>query len=166
MWLPSGPSSFPASIFGSVPLSLVLSTAVFEALSGSTQGKEPFGQGQFWFVTSRSHGNSLVVNKKEAIWRRGRCAETKGPGTWWTSQAGVSASPREAKGLCTPCCTPTLRSRQLPSLHPSLGRGCHLGGVTFQGSEVEFQIILSSWYELCFLPRQNWQSMGKFYFER
>lgn len=81
------------------------------------------------------------------------------------SGGSVSFS-QEAKGLCTPCCTPTLRSRQLPSLHPSLGRGCHLGGVTFQGSEVEFQIILSSWYELCFLPRQNWQSMGKFYFER
>lgn len=55
---------------------------------------------------------------------------------------------------------------QATSLPPSLGRGCHLGGVTFQGSEVEFRTILSSWYELCFLPRQNWQSMGKFYFER
>lgn len=49
---------------------------------------------------------------------------------------------------------------------PSQGRGWHWGGVTFQCSEVALRTILSSWSELCFLPRQNWQSMGKFYFER
>lgn len=74
-------------------------------------------------MTLRSHGNSLVVNSKEAIRRTGRCAETKGPGTGWTSQAGVSASPREAEGLCTPCSTPSLPRQRLP-----LGR-CHIPGL-------------------------------------
>lgn len=40
MRLPSGPSSSPPSIHGPVPISLVLSENVFEALLKSTQGKE------------------------------------------------------------------------------------------------------------------------------
>lgn len=114
-----------------------------QALSESTQGKEALRPG------------AVMVRDLEISWQlackqqRGYPAEREicrdkgtrdmvtcpAPGTWWASQTGVSASPRETKGLCTRCCTPTLRSRQLPSLPPSLPRQrlplgrCHIPGL-------------------------------------
>lgn len=49
---------------------------------------------------------------------------------------------------------------------PSQDTGCHLGGITFQDSEVEFRTMLGSWVEPCFLPRQNWRYTGRFSFVR
>lgn len=150
-----------------------MSEAVFGALSESAQGKRCSHQGQLWSLTLGSHGNVLVLNTKEAIPMRGEMWRYRARDVTCPSQMGdaVSTCKREAGGLCAPCCSPH------PPLSAPGGSFAHsqnrsqagawcLGGVTFQDSEVEFRTILSSWSELCFLPRQNWQSMGKFYFER
>lgn len=159
MRLPSGPSSSPPSIHGPVPISLVLSENVFEALLKSTQG----------MVHDLVISWQLACSKypRGHLGERGMCRQRlrdQGHADFSCSDGRTCEQAEECQllrgrleGSVPPAAPVTLHSRQLCS---------HLGGVTFQCSEVEFRTILSSWYELCFLPRQSWQSTGKFSFER
>jgi hypothetical protein len=115
------------------------------ALLGVLKGKIPFSQGHLWSL-------HLVT-----LWQRSGTIST----------VGSPCSNRRLRQSGVLLCGGWVQensARPFSRLPP--GQGWCLGGVTFQCSEVEFRTFLSSCSELCFLPRQNWQSTGKFYFER
>ena len=163
MRLPSGPSSSspPAPAPAPDPLSLVLSEGEFETLLESPQGKMTLSPGAVLVY-------DLVISWQPACskYRRGHRGEREMCRVKETCPLQMR-DPTEAVGgggwgPTFPVAAPLAPG----SFPPSQGTGWRLGGVTFQCSEVEYRTILSSCSELCFLPRQNWRSTGRFYFVR
>lgn len=164
--LPSGPSS---SL-----LCLSLSPALWYQMRlslKSSRERDPLARGSFCLCPCDFIATCLVEIPKKPSWWEGNMQRERSEEwgkswlvllRWETLWAVRGESARGGGRVERPAVPPSAPG----CFPPSQGRGWHSGGITFQGSEVEFRTILSSWSELCFLPRQNWQSMGKFYFER
>lgn len=103
--------------FGSIPLSLVLSKAVFEALSESTQGKEALWPGAVLVHDLEISRQLACCKHKEAIRRTGRCRDKGTPGHGGQVSGSVSFS-KEAEGARYPLLYPSLPRQRLPLGRP------------------------------------------------